>query len=147
VQNLGPPAFGIGNHGAEFDAAEDPALFADPIRAIENRPGRIEHDATEITAISGDRTKSATDDSSTSRMRLRNSPDHRGFPAMQRNGGKLPDVLDWAIPGQAVVKLGHHPDIDTRLPRLGYDRVTTLASQGAERKISSAKNLRASCSN
>ena len=40
---------------------------------------------------------------------------------MQRNGRKLADVLDWAVPGQAVVKLGHNADIDTRLPRLAYD--------------------------
>ncbi len=35
--------------------------------------------------------------------------------------GNWPMYSIGTIPGQAVVKLGHYPDIDTRFPRLGHD--------------------------
>jgi hypothetical protein len=38
--------------------------------------------------------------------------------AMQRNGGKLADVFDGAVPGQAVVHVGNHAQIHAVLARL-----------------------------
>ena len=37
---------------------------------------------------------------------------------MQRDGGKLSDVLDGAVPCQPVVEIGHHAQIDSLHARL-----------------------------
>ena len=45
VQNLVPAKFCICNHGTELHTAEDAPLFSDPVGAIKDGPGRIEHNA------------------------------------------------------------------------------------------------------
>ncbi len=53
-----------------------------------------------------------------SSIALENQTDLRHMAAMQRNGGKLADVFDGAVPGQAVVHVGNHAQIDAMGARL-----------------------------
>ena len=46
-----------------------------------------------------------------SNTRLKSSAELGHLAAVQRNGGKLADVLDGAVPGQAVVHIGNHAQV------------------------------------
>ncbi len=83
-----------------------------------NRPRLSPRTAIAIAKSTGDSSTRAMLEAAISSMRFSSIPNIGTSTAMQRNGRKLSDVFNRAVPCQSVVQVGHDSDVDARLTRL-----------------------------
>ena len=131
MHDLGAAAVGVANHGPELDAAEYDAFLADALRRVEDRARGIELDGD------GDRQQKRRKDNENQGGKhgvedaLEDEADLRHRAAMQGDGRKLADVFDGAVPGQAVVEVGNHAQIDPVHPSLLQNTLDDAALAGS----------------
>ena len=112
MQDIGAALFRILDHGAELDAVENAALLADALGPVESRARRIH-----FHRDGNDEQNRRQKDEEENREEkiedaLEEEPKLGNVAAVEGYGGKLPDVLDWAVPGQSVVHVGNDAQID-----------------------------------
>jgi hypothetical protein len=118
VHHVGAPLFSIADHGTELGAAEDATFFTNSLRRVEDRAPRIEFDRDGDDQEHRSKNHQDQDRNDDVESALEEQADFRNLTAMKRDGGELADVLNGAVPGQAVVHIGDHTKGDAMGARL-----------------------------
>ena len=90
VHDFGATLLCIQHHSAELDAAEDHALFADAIRGVEDRAGRIELDGDGDGHQQGRKRTSVSTEKTVSKTRLKKRPSSGTSPRCNGMVGNWP---------------------------------------------------------
>src|ERR1035437_750054 len=107
----------IDAHGAELVASEGAALAPHTLRAIEDRAVRVELHSRDQEEHERPSEQHGEDGACGVKRALEQEGTDGEVAPVQRDGGKLADVLDWRVPGEAVVEVGDNAYIDAEAPR------------------------------
>ena len=93
-------------------AAEYPPLFADTLGSVEDGPLDSSLMAMARRMRKGDSNRSNAPENKRSNTRFKHEAEFGNLATMERNGRELADVLDGAVPGESVVEVGNHAEIN-----------------------------------